>query len=74
MSDLLACIERAGGQGVLDANAPRSEREAIAVHLGALRAQGHAIIADEVIESGETTGDLRIWHYLSCRACKKGVV
>lgn len=71
MSGLLTRIERSGGSGVLYANATLSERNALALHLGALRAAGHAVIADEVMESGEATGDIRIWHYLTCRACKR---
>lgn len=71
MSDLLTRLERAGGSGVLAKDATLAEREALALHLTALRAQGHAIVADETYESGEAAGELRVIHYLSCKACKE---
>jgi hypothetical protein len=70
-SDFLTRLERAGGSGVLSKNATLSERKALALHLNALRAHGHAIVADETYESGETIGELRVIHYLSCKACKE---
>lgn len=74
MSDLLTRLERAGGSGVLAKDATLAEREALALHLNALRAQGHAIACDEVMESGESSGEVRIIHYLTCQACAKGVL
>ena len=70
MSDLLTTLEKAGGSGLLPRSASYKEREALALHLAALKAQGHAIVADEVFEHNEPSGDLRVWHYLSCKACK----
>lgn len=74
MNDLLTRVEYAGGSGVLSRTATLAERKALALHLAALRAQQHAIVADEVMESGEASGDIRVWHYLSCRACAQSVL
>ena len=69
MSDLLTTLETAGGQGVLHAAAPLSERNALHLHVQALKAQGHAVVVNEVIENGEYRGTLNVLHYLSCRKC-----
>lgn len=74
MNDLLTRLERAGGQAVLSRDATLAEREALALHLTALRKFGHAIACDEVMESGESSGEVRIIHYLTCSACAKGVL
>lgn len=54
---------------------PRSstlkEREALSLALGALRTQGHAVVADEVFEQGEPSGAVRVFHYTTCVACKE---
>lgn len=73
-SNLLTRVEKAGGSGVLAKTATLAERSALALHLAALKAQQHAIVADEVMESGEASGDIRVWHYLSCVRCKKGAI
>jgi len=51
-------------------------RRELAIHIHALQKQGHAVIVDEVVEAGqrETSGDLRIHHYISCKRCKRGVL
>lgn len=72
--DFLTRLEHAGGQGALSKDATLAEREALAIHLTALRKFGHAIACDEVMESGEMSGEVRIIHYLTCRACAKGVL
>ena len=74
MDNLLTHIETAGSQGILSRSATREERKALALHLTALRAAGHAIVADEVMEHGEASGDLRVFHYLSCVKCKRTVL
>jgi hypothetical protein len=71
---LLTRLERAGGRGVLDSTATREERNALALYLIALRKQGHAIVADEVMECGELSGAIRVTHFLSCERCKKGAL
>lgn len=64
MTNILTRMERPGTVWV-----PREERnQALANHLMALKAQGHAIMADEV------EGELIVYHYLTCMACKKGVL
>jgi len=70
----LTDLEHAGGSGVLPLSATREDRMNLELHLYALKAAGHAIICDEVRESGETTGEIRIQHYLSCVACKRTVL
>lgn len=74
MNDLLIRLERAGGVGILPRTAPYSDKKALSLHLAALKAQGHSVVADEVYEQGQVSGDLRITHYLSCGACLKGGV
>lgn len=53
-----------------------ANRHTLALHIDALKAQGHAIIVDETFEPGRLTerGDLRIFHMLSCKVCKKGAL
>src|SRR5208282_855392 len=52
--NILTIIEKAGGIAVLPASATYSERKAVAAHLGALKAQGHAVVADELpLEPGQ---------------------
>jgi hypothetical protein len=74
MNDLLTHLEHAGASGVLAKTATLAERSALAIHLAALKAQHHAIVADEVMESGEASGDIMVWHYLSCVRCKEGAL
>lgn len=73
-SGLLTHIERAGTFIVMLASASRAEREALSLHLAALRAAGHAVVADEVWRHGESTGDVCVTHYASCVACKRTVL
>lgn len=72
-ANLLTIVERAGGSGLLSSSATLKEREALALHLGALRAAGHAVVADEVFERPGNSGSLgiRVLHYLNCRVCKE---
>jgi hypothetical protein len=72
-ANLLTTVERAGGRAVLDKSATLEERNALATHLIALRAAGHLLAADEVTEYGEPSGAIRVTHFLTCEACKKGV-
>lgn len=69
MSDLFTRLETAGGYAIIE-RASTVDRLKLSLHLAALRTAGHALAADEVMESGETTGTLRIIHYLSCVRCK----
>lgn len=73
-ANFLTRLERAGSQGVLSKDATLAEREALAIHLTALRKFGHAIACDEVMESGEMSGEIRVIHYRTCRACAEGVL
>jgi hypothetical protein len=68
MSDLLTKLEAAGGAAILPASATLHERNVLAMHLAALKAQGHAVAADEVIDQGEP-GQVRAIHFLSCKKC-----
>jgi hypothetical protein len=52
-------------------------RSALAVHIQALIAQGHAIVVDEQYEerpNRDTHGELRLCHHRTCERCKKGVL
>ena len=53
-----------------------ADRHTLALHIDALKAQGHAIAVDETFEPGRPTerGELRIFHYKTCRICKQGVL
>ena len=66
MSALLTTLEHKGGQGVLGPSATLAERNALALHLMALRAQGHAVQADAIHEYGDEGSTIRAFHYLSC--------
>lgn len=70
--DFLTNLKHAGAQSLLPRSATRAEREALALHLHTLRAQGHALAVDETFEHGETTGDIRILHYKTCVQCIRG--
>jgi hypothetical protein len=72
-STLMRRLEHAGGSGILPASATLQERLALSLHLVALKKAGHAVVADEVYESGgmDDHGELRIIHYRTCTACKK---
>jgi hypothetical protein len=69
MSDTLTKLERAGGSAILPASATLHERNVLAMHLAALKAQGHSVTADEVFEHEATSGAIKAIHYLSCRRC-----
>lgn len=47
-------------------------RRQLAMHLRALRAAGHAIVADEVISHGDKLGEISVMHYRTCRVCNEG--
>jgi hypothetical protein len=65
----LTDLERAGGVARLAASATYSERKALALHLAALKAQGHAVSAHEVVASGERSGEMIAIHFLTCKRC-----
>jgi len=67
----LTNLETAGAYAVLPRSAIYSDKRNLEIHLSALKAAGHAISADEVIEHGEPGGDIRIFHSLSCKKCKE---
>jgi len=67
IDDRLTKCERKGNIVTFN-NPTTAERDAIALHFGALRKQGHAVIADEVQHADSAT-ELRIHHYLSCKVC-----
>lgn len=71
MNITLTKLEQAGGALILKASATLAERRTLALHLIGLRAQDHAIVADEVMESGQATGEIRVIHYLTCTKCKE---
>ena len=71
-ANLLTILERAGGQGLLSASAERWEREALALHIAALKGLGHAIVVDEVYEHDAASGDIRVLHFLTCKKCAEG--
>lgn len=66
MSTLLTDLERPGS-AILPQGASLEERAALAIHLGTLKAQGHAISADEVFEHKEPSGAIRVIHFLTCQ-------
>lgn len=74
MTDFLTYLELPGSRGILPCTATRQEREALSLHLAALKAQGHAIACDEIMEFGDSSGGLRVTHFLSCERCKKGAM
>lgn len=65
--DRMARCERAGNV-VTFVNPSPAERDAISLHFGALKAQKHAVISDEVHHADESV-ELRVHHYKSCRVC-----
>lgn len=69
-SGLLTNIERPGTT-LSPRSATLKEREALSLHLAALRTAGHAVIADEVFECGEPVGDIRVFHFKTCVRCKE---
>ena len=73
MNTLLTDIEHPGTQIV---PTDYKDRHTLAMHIDALRAQGHAIVVDETFEPGrkEERCTLRVFHYATCRACRKGAV
>src|SRR5712692_4053546 len=70
MSDLLSTISRAGVRATLPATASAKERSDLLLRLGELRAAGHAVVADEDYNRGGAPSELRVMHYLTCRACR----
>ena len=66
--DALTQIETAGSVVTVPVGVDRLN---LALHLGALRSQGHALVADEVITHGELQGAIRVTHYLTCKACEE---
>jgi len=68
-ADFLSKLNKSGAQALLPASATLFEREQLAKYIGKLKALGHALICDEVTESGELAGAIKICHYLSCKRC-----
>ena len=71
IDDRLTRCETAGNIVTFVAPSP-AERDALALHLGALRKQGHAVVCDEVQHQDAPT-ELRVHHYLTCQhaTCKE---
>lgn len=65
--DRLTRCERPGTM-VTFINPSPAERDAIQLQFMALKAQKHAVIADEV-QHGDSATELRIHHYASCLRC-----
>ena len=74
MSDILTRLEKAGGQAVLPHSATLVERNALHLHIQALKAQGHAIVFSDVVDAGGEGRTISVQHYLNCVRCRKGVV
>lgn len=68
-ANFLSSLEHAGAYAVLPRTAIYSEKKALEIHLAALKTAGHAVQADEVIEHGDLSGDIRIFHLLNCKKC-----
>ena len=68
MTNLLTMLETSGSQGVLPASATLTERNALHLHIIALKAQGHAIVFSDVIENEEngSARSITVTHYKSC--------
>jgi hypothetical protein len=51
-------------------------RRELALQVHALQKLGHALVVDELVDAGmrDTSGDLRIHHYTSCKRCKRGAL
>lgn len=45
------------------------DRAALGIKLRELKTQGHAIKADEVFEHKAKTGEIHVYHYLTCATC-----
>lgn len=69
-SGLLTKIERPGTT-LFPRSTDHKQREALSLALATLRTQGHAVICDEVFESGEPTGDIRVFHFTTCVRCRE---
>jgi len=70
MNDLMTKMEKPGTVIV-----PRINRtHELHLHLQGLKAQGHAILIDEMGDPLAPSGDLIVYHYLTCTACKKGAI
>ena len=66
--DILTRLEKIGHTVI-----PKGfNRELLALHLGRLRAAGHAIMADEVIRHGDVLGEISVMHYRTCKVCNEG--
>lgn len=66
-SDTLTRMEHSGSV-VTVGNPTPAERDALALHYGALKAQKHAIMADETHNADGST-ELRFVHYRTCLRC-----
>ena len=74
MSALLTTLEHRGGQGVLGPSATLAERNALHLHIMALRAMGHAISFSDVVEHDGSGRTIAVQHLLSCEHPKcKGI-
>jgi len=73
-ADFFSKLNKSGAQALLPSSATLFEREQLSAYVAKLRRYGHAISSDEVRESGEESGAIRVIHYKTCRACAKGVL
>jgi hypothetical protein len=50
-----------------------NNRRNLSIHVHTLQAQGHAVVVDEIVDANGrgTSGDLRVYHYKTCRRCSK---
>ena len=71
LADLLVKIGTAGSFETLARSSPYSDKKALADRLIELKADGHAIMADEVFEPDTRTGNIRVFHYSSCVVCRR---
>jgi hypothetical protein len=74
LSSLLTDLERAGGHGVLYPSATLAERNALHLHIQALKAQGHAIAFSDTIERENKGRTISVQHYKTCEECKRRVI
>lgn len=68
MNDLFTRIAKRGAHVFVGPGA--TDSRALAQHLIALRVAGHAIVADEIIDSDRKSLGVRITHYLTCTKCQ----
>lgn len=72
MDSRLTKCETAGNI-VTFSNPTPAERDALWLHFGALKAQKHAVVADEV-QHGDDSLEIRVHHYKNCVKCAQGAL